>query len=76
LNIFYQNNVIVAHQVTSLQQQDHNQASKTGVENLWLAGQMRPAWTFDTANFRIFFSNVRGQHRVKTKLHDKQVLRY
>jgi len=37
-------------------------------------GNLRPAWTFDTARIRIFVTQVRVQHRVKTKLHDKQVL--
>jgi len=45
-----------------------------GVGNLGPAVQMRPAWTFDTARIRIFVAQVRVQHRLKTKLHDKQVL--
>jgi len=32
-------------------------------------------WTFDMDRIRIFITQVRVQHRVKTKLHDKQVLR-
>jgi len=35
-------------------------------------GNLRPAWTFDMAHIRIFVTQVRVQHRVKTKLHDKQ----
>ena len=41
----------------------------TGVGNLW------PAWTFDMARIRIFFTQFRVQNRVKSKLHDKQVLK-
>jgi len=38
-------------------------------------GNLRPAWTFDMARMKIFVTLVRVQRRVKTKLHDKQVLR-
>jgi len=38
-------------------------------------GDLRPAWTFDMARIRIFVTQVRAQHRAKTKLHYKQVLR-
>jgi len=35
---------------------------------------LRPALTFDMSRIRIFVTQVKAQHRVKTKLHDKQVL--
>jgi len=44
------------------------QSFMPGTENL------RPASTFDVAHIRIFVTQVRVQHRVKTKLHDKQAL--
>ena len=40
--------------------------SREGVRNL------RSAWTFNMTRIRIFITQVRTQHRVKTKLHDKQ----
>ena len=42
---------------------------RSGVRNLG------PAWTFDMAQIRSCVTQVRTQHRVKTKLHDKQVRR-
>ena len=39
------------------------------------AGQVRPVWTFNTARIKIFITQVRTQHRVKTKSHDKQTRR-
>jgi len=38
-------------------------------------GNLRPAWTIDMARITIFVSQVRVQHRAKTKLNVKQVLR-
>ena len=38
-------------------------------------GQIRSAWTFNTARIIIFVTQDRTQHRVKTKLRDKQILR-
>jgi len=38
-------------------------------------GNLRPAWTFDMTLIRIFVTQVRAQHRVTTKIHDKQALR-
>jgi len=43
--------------------------TRSGLEKL------RSAWTFDVARIRLSVTQVRAQHRVKTKLHDKQVLR-
>jgi len=45
---------------------------KTGVGNLRPEGQMRSARSFNMARIRIFVYQVRTQHRVKTKLNDKQ----
>jgi len=36
-------------------------------------GNLRPAWKFEMARIRIFVTQFITQHRVKTKLHDKQV---
>ena len=52
-----------------------DQPFKAGVGNLRPAGQMRPTWTFDMARIRIFVAQFRVQHPLKTKLHDKQVLK-
>jgi len=38
-------------------------------------GNLRPAWTFYMARIRLCITHVRAQRHVKTKLHDKQVLR-
>ena len=38
-------------------------------------GNLRPASTFDMARIRIFVTQFRVQDRVKTKFHDRQVLR-
>jgi len=46
-----------------------------GVQNLQSTSQMQLAWTFHLARIRIFVTRVRVQHRIKMKLHDKQVLR-
>jgi len=48
---------------------------RPGVGNLRHAGQMQPACTFYMARIRIFVTHVRTKHRVKMKVHDKQVLR-
>jgi len=56
-------------QSTALSISRNNNRPKSGVGNL------RPAWTFDMARIRNFVTHVRVQNRVKTKLHDKQVLR-
>jgi len=45
---------------------------KSAVGNLWPMCQMWPAWTFDVARIRIFVTQVRVQHCVKTKLYDKK----
>jgi len=45
------------------------QGFNPGVVNL------RSAWTFDMARIRIFVTQFVVQDRVKTKLHDKQVLK-
>ena len=42
---------------------------RPGVEN------QRPAWTFDRAHIRIFFTQIRVQNRINMKLRDKQVLK-
>jgi len=47
---------------------------KAGVGNLRPASQMQPAWTVDMARIRISVTQFRVQDRVKTKLHDEQVL--
>jgi len=39
------------------------------------AGQRRLAWTFNMDGIRIFFAQVRIQHRVKTKFSDNQIHR-
>ena len=33
-------------------------------------GSIRPTWAFNVARIRIFFTQVKAQHLVKTKLHD------
>ena len=48
---------------------------RTGVRNLRPAGQMRSARTFNMPRIRIFVSQERTQHCVKTKLRDKQTRR-
>ena len=45
--------------------EDCTQGCRSGVENLWPAGRMRPAWTFDMARIRIFVVQVRVQQRAK-----------
>jgi len=49
--------------------------SFTGVGCLRPASQMRPARTFNMVRSKIFDTHVRTQHRVKTKLPDKQARR-
>jgi len=51
-----------------------NHLDRPGVRNPRPAGQMQPARIFDMARIRIFVTHLQLQHRVKTKLHDKQVL--
>jgi len=48
---------------------------KSGVANLWPAGQMLPAWTFDMAASK--FSLPKLEHNIapKRKLSDKQTRR-
>jgi len=41
-----------------------------------MGGNLRPVRTFDVACTRISVTEVRAQHHVKTKFHDKQVLRW
>jgi len=49
--------------------------SELGVGNLRPMCQMWPTWKFDMAHIRIFTTQVRAQHCIRTKLYGKQVLR-